>query len=316
MIETLVEILRCPIDNERLTHDGAILRCGNDHTWPLVGGIPRLFEEARLPDDQRKTADAFGYAWMQYPNRNPYTEEQWRDWILPLTEDDFEGARVLDAGCGLCGFAEYARMWGARQVVGIDLSEAVDAARERVGDRVDVVQGDILRMPFPQNLFDIGYSIGVLHHLPDPERGFHALARTVKPGGLVFAWVYGREGNGWIVHLVDPVRKGVTSQLPRPFVKWCVALPLAALLWPVVQLARRVTRMPYGQYLGWLGARDFEFLHGVVFDHLVAPTSYYTRREEFESWFVHAGLVDVKILSRNQNSWRGVGRVPDGGADR
>lgn len=311
MTETLIDILRCPIDDEQLTREGEALQCEHAHTWPLVRGIPRLFEQARLPDDQRKTAEAFGYSWTRYPKKNPYTVQQWRDWIAPLTENDFKDALVLDAGCGLCGFAEYARLWGARQVVGIDLSEAVDAARERVGDRVDIVQGDILRMPFPPGLFDIGYSIGVLHHMPDPERGFAELARMVRPGGLVFAWVYGRENNGWIVHLVDPVRKSITSRLPPRIVKWAVALPLAALLWPVVRLAGRIRRMPYRQYLRWLATRDFEFLHGVVFDHLVAPTSYYTRREEFQSWFERAGLVDVQISSRNNNSWRGVGRVPD-----
>jgi hypothetical protein len=94
--------------------------------------------------------------------------------------------------------------------------------------------------------------------------------------------------------------------------KWVVALPLALLLWPVVKTSARI-RIPYGAYFRFLAQRDFSFTHGVVFDQLVAPTTHYLRREEFEDWFERAGLVDVTITWRNQNSWRGLGRVPTSG---
>jgi SAM-dependent methyltransferase len=268
-----------------------------------------------VSEEQRETADAFGYSWSHYPTENPYTPEQWADWVIPLTASDFEGRRVLDAGCGLGGFAEYVRAWGASEVVGVDLSEAVDAAADRLRGKVDLVQADLYRLPFAPGTFDVGYSIGVLHHLPDPERGFRALAGAVRPGGTVFAWVYGRENNGWLVHVVDPLRRRIFTRLPRGFLKWAVSLPLALALAPFVRLAGRVRRMPYGDYLRWLGQREFSYLHGVVFDHLVAPTSHYIPRDEFEAWFRRAGLVDVGLSWRNQNSWRGVGRVPGSAED-
>lgn len=310
MREELLDILRCPLDGRELArHDGR-LECSDGHRWPVVREIPRLFEEAMIADEQRRTAAAFGYSWSHYPRGNPYTEEQWRDWVEPLGPDDFAGRLVLDAGCGLAGFAEYAHEWGAGQVVGADLSEAVDAARERLGDRIDLVQADLHRLPFVEGTFDLVYSIGVLHHLPSPEAGFAAIARMAQPGGLVFAWVYGRENNGWIVNVVDPLRRHLLARLPRVLTKWAVSLPLAAALFPLTRLARRGARVPYRDYLAWLGESDFGFVHGVVFDHLVAPTSHYVAREEFERWFRHAGLVDVRITWRNRNSWRGLGRRP------
>ncbi|HEX8854556.1 MAG TPA: methyltransferase domain-containing protein [Thermoleophilaceae bacterium] len=311
-----LDLLRCPSCGGRLSEQGADkLECESGHTYPVVRDIPRLFDKARLSLEQSRTADAFGYSWTHYPKENPYTEEQWRDWVEPLTREDFDGRLVLDAGCGLCGFAEFALDWGAREVVGIDLSQAIDAARDRLGDRVGLVQGDLNEMPFEPGTFDIAYSIGVLHHLPDPERGFQSLARMARPGGKVFAWVYGRENNGWIVHIVDPLRRHVFSRLPRAFVKWGISLPVVGLLWPAIKLAGRLKKIPYGDYLRWLGERDLEFVHGVVFDHLVAPTSHYIRREEFEEWFRRGGLEDVKISWRNQNSWRGLGTVPGGPPD-
>jgi SAM-dependent methyltransferase len=310
-IETLLDLLRCPVCRSELSSSGGALICSEGRRFPVVRGIPRLVAEASLDEERTRTADAFGYSWTHYPKKNPYTEEQWRDWVVPLTEGDFEGKTVLDVGCGLGGFAEYARRWRAGRVVGIDLSAAIDAARERLGDDVELVQGDVYAMPLAEGAFDLAYSIGVLHHLPDPERGFQALARTVRPGGLVFAWVYGREGNGLIVRVVDPLRRGLFSRLPRGFLKWAVSLPLAAVLWPFVRAAKRGASFPYSAYFRFLAQNDFRFTHGVVFDHLVAPTSHYVRREELAAWFERAGLVDVEITRRNENSWRGLGRVPE-----
>ena len=308
--EPPLDLLRCPVCRSELSSSAGGLICAEGRRFPIVRGIPRLVSEASLDEERTRTADAFGYSWSHYPKRNPYTEEQWRDWVVPLTPADFEGKKVLDVGCGLGGFAEYARSWGAGRVVGVDLSAALDAARERLGDDVELVQGDIYAMPLADGAFDLAYSIGVLHHLPDPERGFRAMARTVRPGGLVFAWVYGREGNGLIVQVVDPLRRGILSRLPRGFLKWAISLPLAAILWPFVRAAGRGASFPYAAYFRFLAQRDFRFTHGVVFDHLVAPTSHYVRREEFAGWFERAGLVDVEITRRNENSWRGLGRVP------
>lgn len=307
--QTLLGLLRCPLCRTEFSSDADVLTCAGGHDYPVVRGVPRLAPDHQLDAERRRTAAAFGYSWTHYPKENPYTEEQWRDWVVPLTPSDFEAKTVLDAGCGLGGFAEYARRWGAAGVVGVDLSAAIDAARERLGDDVDLVQADIYAMPLEHGSFDLAYSIGVLHHLPDPERGFRAVVETVKPGGLVFAWVYGRENNGLIVRVIDPLRRHLFTRLPRGLLKWGVSLPLAALLWPLVRLARSGASFPYSAYFRFLAQRDFSFTHGVVFDHLVAPTSHYIRREEFEGWFRRAGLEDVQISWRNQNSWRGLGRV-------
>jgi SAM-dependent methyltransferase len=275
-----------------------------------VREVPRLVEASELSREQQGTAAAFGYSWMNYGATNPYTEEQWADWIHPLVPADFVDKIVLDAGCGLAGFADYALKWGARQVVGVDVSEAIDGAQANFGDRLDLAQADIHRLPFAPGTFDIAYSIGVLHHLEDPAAGFAALARMVRPGGVAFAWVYGRENNEWIIKGVNPVREKVLARLPPALLKWGVALPAAAGLYPLTRLARRGAPLPYGPYLGWLGESGFGFVHGVVFDHLVAPTAHYISQQDFRKWFTDAGLERIELSWRNRNSWRGVGRVP------
>jgi SAM-dependent methyltransferase len=272
--------------------------------FPIRRGIPRLLV-GELATPQRRTVDAFGWEWQTFSHLAVDERKQFLDWIDPLGSEFFVGKVVLDAGCGMGRFAVASAAFGARDVLAVDLSDAVEAAADnaRAWPNVHVVQADIYRLPFRRASVDFAFSIGVLHHLPDPERGFACLAEHVKPGGALFAWVYGRENNEWLVRLVNPIRERVCSRLPRQ-VLYGVSFVLALGLHLLSRLAR-ARRLPYGAYLRWLGEYGFRHTHHVVFDHLVAPTAFYIRREEFAAWFDRAGLAAPALSWRNQNSWRG-----------
>ena len=102
---------------------------------------------------------------------------------------------MLDAGCGNGRYAKLANDWGAR-VVCVDISSAVEIAQANVGTRPDVavVQADLFKLPFQAGLFDIVYSIGVLHHTPDAKGAFQAIQPLVKPGGFFSIFMHG-QGN-------------------------------------------------------------------------------------------------------------------------
>jgi uncharacterized protein YbaR (Trm112 family) len=170
-------------------------------------------------------------------------------------------------------------------------------------------------------VFDYAFSIGVLHHLPDPERGFKALVSKLKPGGAISAWVYGREGNGWIVHVVTPIREHVTSHLPHLMLDTLSGL-LTVPLFAATKLLYRPTKnnvigkaLPYGPYLSYIADFPFREQRSIVFDHLVAPVAFYLTRGEFAAWFDRAHMKDVKIEHHNANSWRGFGRTSNTAAE-
>ena len=85
--------------------------------------------------------------------------------------EDYRGRLVLDAGVGAGRFAEIASNKGA-EVVGVDLSQAIDAAYENIGSRpnVHLVQADIFAMPFRDGTFDMAYSVGcyTTRRIPPP----------------------------------------------------------------------------------------------------------------------------------------------------
>jgi SAM-dependent methyltransferase len=278
-----------------------------------------------LVEEQRRTAAAFGWQWTHFSQlheRGVYVE-QLLDWIAPLTAADVRDRVVLDAGCGMGRLAAACSALGAREVVAVDISTAVEAAYANTRDlpNVHVVQADLTALPLARDpgAFELIVSIGVLHHLPDPEAGFAALVRHLDAGGTIAVWLYGYEGNEWLVRYVDGVRRRLTSRLPYRALEAlsiALALPLEVLLTLVygpadrwARLAGLRKRLPY-PYLLWLSRYGFRHTCHVVFDHLVAPKAEYLARDAVAAWFERAGLHDTTITARNANSWRGYGRRP------
>lgn len=306
--------------SERLGDDvvTGVLGCAACRTeYPIRRGVARILP-MDVAEDKQASANAFGYEWTRFRELRPEYREQFLDWVAPLTPQSFESQVVLDAGCGKGRHLYWSAKFGARDVIGIDLGHAVDVAyaNTKEFDNVSIIQADIYHLPV-KPVIDLAYSIGVLHHLPDPAKGFDALTATVRSGGSVAAWVYGREGNGWIVHVLNPIRKIFTSRLPHAVTQG-IAFLLTCILQPVVKcIYRPINRVGwlrplrrvlfYNDYLYDISRFSFRENYSIVFDHLVAPTAFYLTREEFTQWFERNRLADVKISWRNKNSWRGVG---------
>jgi SAM-dependent methyltransferase len=200
---TLLDILACPACGGGLRLEGALveaehvsegklhcLECGA--TYPIRRGIPRFVTSGDY-------ADSFGFQWNRFKleqldsangttlSRDRfYSETGWSpEWL--------DGKLVLDGGCGAGRFLEVATRTGA-YVVGVDLSNAVDAAAATLADRerLDLVQAKIDRLPFRPGSFDGVYCIGVIQHTSEPEACVRSLGRAVKADGRIAITAYER----------------------------------------------------------------------------------------------------------------------------
>lgn len=296
MSPDVLSVLACPVCASPLASPppSAHLVCAQGHTFPVRGGIPRLVPEAH----DRPTSASFGYEWTRYDVHDDAGNARMVRERTGFTPEDLRGRLVLEGGCGMGRHTRIAAQWGAR-VVALDLSEAVEPARENTRDypAVQVVQGDLLQLPFKPASFDRIYSIGVLHHTPDPPRAFQGLVRLLKPGGEISIWVYEK----W-----RPVRewannfwRAITVRLPHP-VLYGLCYPAVPLGWAQA----RLSRFPPTRWLG-VGltaalpvshAPDWRDRLNDTFDWYSPPYQFHYAWDEVETWFRDAGLADIRRL--------------------
>lgn len=327
----LLSLLCCPAcqgdvalqETAEIAPDGHImdgkLRCTTcSAVYPILRGVP-WFAPHALAGEVAETVEGFGYQWTQVNTAVQDTlftsAETFLDFIHPIQPDHFQGKVVLDGGCGLGRFTRWAQAFGATAIIGIDLSRSVDVAFQKLRQHPNVliVQGDLLALPLkPQ--FDYAFSIGVLHHTANPFGSFSSIVSKLKPDGSMSAWVYGRENNGWIIYILNPIRRHLTSRLPRPLL-WAIAYLLTVPLFLLSKLVYRPlnrfsfwrNHLFYFDYIYFLSRFSFAEQALIVFDHLVPTIAEYIPYNDFRQWFVHNRLEKIVITPRSNNSWRGFG---------
>jgi ubiquinone/menaquinone biosynthesis C-methylase UbiE len=103
---------------------------------------------------------------------------------------------VLEAGCGIATDGINFARAGARYT-GVDFSKtALSVARERFAEEGRdgrFVQGSVAALPFEDDSFDLVYSNGVLHHIPEVERAVGEIHRVLRPGGRAVVMLYHRD---------------------------------------------------------------------------------------------------------------------------
>ena len=159
------------------------------------------------------STERFGYEWDTYASIIPEYEEQFLKWT-GMQKKEFKGKKILDAGCGTGRNSYWPLTYGAKTITAFDYDpRTVDVAKKNLSSfkNAQVRWGSIYNIP-EKGVFDLAFSIGVVHHLADPRKAIAELAKATKKGGKVLIWVYGYEGNEWIVKFINPLRRYFLSQ--------------------------------------------------------------------------------------------------------
>jgi len=131
-------------------------------------------------------------AWFKEAER--YRHEVYAPWMREVMEfDRHRGKEVLEIGGGMgTDLAQFAA--AGSFVTDLDLSEGhLRLARENFrlrGLQGSFLHGDAESLPFPDSSFDVVYSNGVLHHIPDTQRVIEEIHRVLRPGGKAIIMVY------------------------------------------------------------------------------------------------------------------------------
>lgn len=279
------------VENGEIKEGQLVCSCGKE--FIIRDYIPRFV-------DDDKYVKNFSFEWKRHrqtqldsANRNNVmagttrrTFEKRVDFPLSQLRDKV----TLDVGCGMGRYAEIAAEEGA-QVVGMDLSLAVDAAFENIGRKANVnfIQADIFNLPFKCESFDFIYSFGVLHHTPDCYKAFSMIPGLLKKGGKFSVLLYSAYNKG-IVYMSNFWRI-FTTKIPKKILYYAgfLLIPLYYLYKiPVVgNVCKMVFPLPMWSDWRWRVLDTFDW-------YSPKYQSKHTHWEVF-GWFKKHGIEDIFI---------------------
>lgn len=306
MNSRLLKILACPKCRGPLISEGqtrlSCSKCCRD--YPIIKGIPRFVERENY-------ASSFGYQWNRFKYEQLdsingrkiskdrfFKETGWQEsWL--------KNKSIIEVGCGAGRFLDVVSSYPC-QVVGIDISDAVDAAAATMSGRsnVHLVQASVYELPFRDGAFDACYSIGVIQHTPKPLQAIESLPRVLKPGGRVAVTIYERKR--WTLlnakYLVRPLTKRLNKSVLLALIRLSapILFPLTDVLFRLPQLGRLFSfAIPVADLTRQIDLSFRQRYHWFVldtFDMLSPEFDEPQTRQDVEKALIRSGISKIQRL--------------------
>jgi len=266
------------------------------------------------------TVAGFGAEWSSF-DQSELQGEEYRELfnryfgIFPFDDlpPDAEG---FDLGCGSGRWAA-----GVAGRVGllhcIDPSpDALEVAERRLGDRPNVrfhlAASDSI--PLDDGSQDFGYSLGVLHHIPNARQALADCVRKLKPGGWFLLYLYysldGRPGWYRALWSLSDVGRRAISRLPFAARKAVTSALAGLVYWPLARTARlgeragaNVANFPLSAYR----SSSFYSMRTDALDRFGTRLEHRFSRQEIAQMMAEVGLADVRF-SESEPFWVACGR--------
>lgn len=266
-----------------------------------------------------RTVEGFGDEWSRFDQRGASDAEQRAlfDAYFKVFPWDRIGPDSVgfDAGCGTGRWADLVAE-RVRKLHCVDASDrALDVARRNLArhDNCELHHASIADLPFEDGSMDFGYSLGVLHHVPDTAGGIASCARKLKPGAPLLLYLYYAFDNRppWFraVWKASDLGRRVICRMPHPL-RYATSQVLAAsVYWPLARSARvlesfgmAVDNLPLSAYRD----RSFYVLRTDALDRFGTRLEQRFTRRQITQMMTDAGLERISF-SDGVPFWSAVG---------
>lgn len=269
-----------------------------------------------------RTVQSFGDEWGRFDQGALDVDESRRIFEEYFSVFPWEqlpaSAEGFDMGCGSGRWAR----WVAPRVGRlhcVDPSAALDVARRQLVEahNVEFHRASVDDEVLPESSQDFGYSLGVLHHVPDTAAAIRSCVRLLKPGAPLLLYLYyALDNRGWLFRMIwrcsDLLRRLVCILPPGP--KHVVTDVIAATVYlPLALIARgaEAMRLPVAGFpLSYYRHHSFYTMRTDARDRFGTPLERRFKRKQIERMMLDAGLEGVRF-SETAPFWCAVGSRKD-----
>lgn len=224
-----------------------------------------------------------------------------------------ENAVGFDLGCGSGRWAKLVAKRVGRLHL-IDPSEAIEVAKRNLNGagNCEFHRATVEEIPLDDNSQDFGYSLGVLHHIPDTEKGLQACVDKLKSGAPFLVYLYYRFDNrpAWyrLIWQTSDVLRRFVSRMPHALRFGASQILAAAIYFPLARTAKilekagaNVKNFPLSQY------RDHSYytMQTDALDRFGTRLERRFTKDEIKTMMENCGLRDIKFSE--QAFWTAVG---------
>lgn len=274
--------------------------------------------DSQMTNIDEKTVLGFGEEWQRFDHsaaEESELENIFEQYFSIFPWDSLpQDAAGFDLGCGTGRWAKFVAAKVATLHC-IDPSTAIDVARRYLSEasNVELHQASVDDIPLADESMDFGYSLGVLHHVPDTEAGIRSCVAKLKPDAPFLIYLYYALDNrpAWFqkVWKVSNAARNVISELPTGAKMVLTDAIAGAVYWPLARGARLLSRggvdtsnIPLSAYQD----RSFYVMRTDSLDRFGTRLERRFTRTEVQSMMENAGLRDV-VVSSEAPYWCAVG---------
>ena len=266
------------------------------------------------------TVKSFGDEWTSF---NAFSEAEIRligDSYFDIITNEMVNQNTVMADFG-CGSGRFSKYWQgkARTIVGIDPSDAIFVADKLIGkdENIQLVKASITNIPFDDEYFDFGMSIGVLHHIPNTQRAMSDCVKKVKKGGYFYTYLYySLDNRGFLFKLlfkISNVFRVIISSMPQKLKAFFCDVTAVLFYMPLIGFARLLRNMGVSPKI-WskipLSAyhdKSFFVIRNDALDRFGTPLEQRFSRAEIHTMMTNSGLSEI-VFSENPGYWHAVGK--------
>tara|TARA_B100001778_G_scaffold12851_1_gene10029 strand:- start:294 stop:1130 length:837 start_codon:yes stop_codon:yes gene_type:complete len=271
-----------------------------------------------MKNQDKNTVEGFGDEWSRFDQSDLPEDEQQLLFdeyfsVFPWKDISIESVG-FDLGCGTGRWAKSVAP-KVKKLICIDPSNAIDIAKKNLSnfDNCEFESATVDDIPIDNNSMDFGYSLGVLHHVPDTEMGIKQCVEKLKKGAPLLLYLYYRFDNRpfwfrFIWSISDLLRK-IISKMPyglryifSQIIAVVVYFPLARTALYLGKLNLNVSNFPLSSYKNL----SFYTMRTDALDRFGTRLEQRFTRDEIKNMMENAGLENIKF-SNSKPFWVAVG---------